>query len=204
MAVLTLRLRRAGFDTASFAYVAALEKFLPCCERLRCFIQPRWSRGLLVRPYVVIGHSLGTVLLRSVLPQLGRAPAACFLIAPPTCACTLARCLAPRLPYRLLTGEMGGLLACTDFMRSLPLPTCAAWIYAGTAGPRARWYPLADEPNDGILKLSETRLGHLPLIEVPACHTYLMNGRALADDLISKARLLTMESGAPAERLRPG
>ena len=85
---------------------------------------------------------------------------------------------------------MGQLLASEEFMRALPVPRSAAWIYAGTAGPRAPWYPLGDEANDYILKVSETQLPGIASVAVPAGHTFLMNARALVPDLVGKARSL--------------
>jgi hypothetical protein len=123
-----------------------------------------------------------------VLQRLPRQPAACFLLAPPTRPCTWARLLAPHLPYRLLTGEMGQLLADESFMRSLPVPACRTWIYAGTRGPRGRYWPIGDEDNDGVLKVSETQLDGIPVVLVPVLHTYLMNARPVVRHLIESAR----------------
>jgi hypothetical protein len=186
MALLAWRLRAAGFDTSCFGYLPAFEKFAPCVQRLRRSIDARAGS----RPYVLIGHSLGTVLLRSALPGLARPPAACFLIGPPTRACVLARrCSRLRL-YRLFTGEMGQLLADERFLDGVPVPPAPAYIYAGTAGPRWRFYPVGDEANDGILKVSETLLAGVPHILIDGQHTFLMNNRALVRDLTDKARAL--------------
>lgn len=55
-------------------------------------------------------------------------------------------------------------------------------IYAGTAGPRLH----LDEPNDGVLTVDETRIhAECPVIEVPAVHTFLMNSRFVADDIVA-------------------
>lgn len=193
MALLALRLRRAGFATALFGYSAALERFEPCRQRLRAYIDAR----AVARPYLLIGHSLGTVLLRSVLPELAQPPAGFFLIGPPTRACLLARRCARLLPYRLFTGEMGQLLASEAFLRTVPVPQCPAIIYAGAAGPRWRWYPLGAEPNDGILTVSETQLPGVPHVLVPARHTLLMNSRILVRHLMDQARVM-VSFAAPA------
>jgi len=190
MALLAHRLRRQGFRTASFGYAATVEKFSPCQARLQRFIDARIGD----QPYIVIGHSLGTVLLRSVLHLLPRQPAACFLLTPPSRPCTWARLLAPHLPYRVLTGEMGQLLADESFMQSVPVPACPTWIYAGTRGPRGRYWPIGDEDNDGVLKVSETVLDGVPVVLVPAMHTYIMNSRALVRHLLDSARSLVFGS----------
>lgn len=197
MALMAARLRRRGFQTASFGYLAAVERYATCLGRLHKFIAARSGVG----PYIVIGHSLGAVLLRGVLPRLAHPPIACFLLAPPAKACVWARRLAPHAPYRLATGEMGRLLADPEFLDTVPIPDCPTWIYAGTAGPRHRLFALADEPNDGILKVSETRLPGVPLIEVSALHTFFMNSRWVTRDLVDKARaLLNATPGAATVR----
>jgi len=195
MAVLAYRLRREGFRTAIFGYSVTVERFPSCLARLQRFMEAR----LAMEPYIVVGHSLGAVLLRCVLPRLSRSPAACFLLAPPSRACFFARQLAPRLPYRLLTGEMGQLLADEKFMQSVPVPQCPTWIYAGTGGPSARLFPIGDEPNDGVLKVSETHLAGVPVVLVPAMHTYLMNSRVVVRDLLERARTVVFR-GVPSAR----
>jgi hypothetical protein len=182
MALLALRLRRAGFATALFGYSVTFEKYSACLGRLQRFIDAR------ARPCVLIGHSLGGVLLRSVIPVLARPPAACFLLASPTRACVLARRFAPTFAYRLVTGEMGRLLADEAFMRAVPVPSCPAWAYVGVSGPRSRFYPIGEEANDGILKVSEAQLEGVPMVPVRAMHTFFMNSRPLVQDLVDKAR----------------
>jgi hypothetical protein len=189
MALLAARLRAAGFETAQFAYFVTFESYGGCRARLQRFVQARIGRPDKPKaPYVLIGHSLGSVLLRAIMAQLQPAPAALFLLAPPTCACHLARVMAPQRIYRVLCGEMGQLLADAAFMNDLPVPQVPTWIYAGTAGPRGSLFPVGDECNDGILKLSETALPGIAQIPIHAMHTFLPNTRALAAELIPKAK----------------
>ena len=194
MALLAHRLRREGFRSASFGYVAAFERTASCVSRLQRFIDARIGAA----PYIVVGHSLGTVLLRCALPRLSRQPAACFLLTPPARACLWAKRCAPLMPYRLATGEMGQRLADEDFMRSVPAPACPTWVYAGTAGPRKSWFPLAGEPNDGVLMLSETQIAGVPTIPVPALHTFFMNSRFVARDLVAKAHAALRQAASRA------
>ncbi|MBI4988231.1 MAG: alpha/beta fold hydrolase [Rhodocyclales bacterium] len=180
MLVLAARLRAAGLRSDLFAYSAALEGWEGCVGRLRGFIDRR-AAGT---DFVVVGHSLGAVLLRAALPRLARPPVACFLLAPPTQASLAARRFAPRRLYRLLTGEMGQKLASQPFMDALPLPAVPTRIYAGTGGPRGRHAFFGSEPNDGVLAVAETRLADIPLQTVPSLHTFIMNSRAVAEDIV--------------------
>ncbi len=194
MALLAVRLRRAGFEPALFGYSVTFERFTPCVARLQRFVESRCTPP---QPYLIIGHSLGAVLVRCVLPRLAHAPAACFLLAPPSRACVFARRFAPVLAYRIFTGEMGRLLADEKFLDAVPIPRCPTWIYAGTGGPRGSFFPIGDEPNDGILKVSETILDGVPVVLVAAMHTFLMNSRELVRDLLDKAQQVLARAPGP-------
>jgi hypothetical protein len=86
--------------------------------------------------------------------------------------------------FRLLTGEMGQLLARQDFMDTLPVPDIPLRVYAGTKGPRGNWMPFGDEPNDGILSVKEVQLGEIPVQLLPTIHTVIMNSRQMTDDIV--------------------
>jgi hypothetical protein len=180
MLLLAARLRMAGMQPRFFTYCAALESWPKCTGRLEKFIRRIAVQG----EYIVIGHSLGTVLARAVMPKLSTPPTACFLIAPPATACLAARRFAPLRLYRWLTGEMGQLLASQPFMDSLPTPHILTKIYAGTGGFRGRQAPFGACRNDGVLALHETRLTALPVLLVPAVHTFIMNKKAVAEDIL--------------------
>jgi pimeloyl-ACP methyl ester carboxylesterase len=194
--VLAVRLRARGFRLSFFGYSAAFERFAPCVERLVARVRSRAGDD----PYILIGHSLGTVLIRAVLPELAaNLPVACFFLAPPGTASRAATWLAGRRLFRLLTGEMGQRLADPAFMASLPAPAVPTRIYAGTAGPRGRRFPFGLQQNDGILAVSETQLpGREPPVLVPAIHTFIMNSASVADDIVSTVRALAAQ---PAPRM---
>jgi len=188
MALLARRLRAAGMEARCFGYMAALERFPACRVRLLERIVA------LKPPYVLIGHSLGSVLIRSVLPELATQPIACFFLTPPTVACRLARRFAPRWYYRMLNGEMGQLLADPEFMAALPVPSMPTTIYTGTRGFLGRFSPFAEETNDWILSKTETMLpdtySNIRHVEIFATHSFIMNKRIIADDIIAQTRLV--------------
>ena len=188
MARLARRLRAANIDARCFGYSVTFERFATCQARLRARI------AAMKTPYVLIGHSLGTVLIRSVLPELTTPPLACFLLTPPTVACRLARRFAPHLPYRWLTGEMGQLLADSTFMAALPIPSIPTTVYVGTRGWRGRFSPFGDEPNDGILSVSETQFSetspNIRRVEIRAVHSFAMNHKEVAGDIVGKIQSL--------------
>ena len=186
MLVLATRLRKAGMTPHLFAYSAAFESWDTCRDRLQRFIQRRVANA----PFVLIGHSLGSVLIRGILPRLAQKPDACFFLAPPTKACMAARMFAPRGLYKLVTGEMGQLLARVDFMEALAIPEVPTRVYAGVKGPRGRYSPFGDVFNDGILALHETALPGASCVEVQAMHTFIMLNQGVARDIIQMTRAL--------------
>ncbi len=185
MLILAARLRILGIRPKLFSYFAAFEKFGSCTNRLRHFIEKHTAE----EPFILVGHSLGTVLTRAILPELIHKPTACFFLAPPAHACMAARRCAPRRLYQLLTGEMGQLLASAQFMDSLPVPNVPTKIYAGTGGRRGRYSPFGNEPNDGVLTVSETCLPSIPLQRLPALHTFIMNAKVIAQDVEKVTRV---------------
>ncbi len=186
MGVLAVRLRAAGISPRLFAYIAAFERWENCLGRLQRFI----AKHAASEPYILIGHSLGSVLIRGVLPRLPRSPVACFFLAPPTKACMAARKFAPYRLYKVFTGEMGQLLANASFMDSLPLPKVPTRIYSGINGPRGRYSPFGNEQNDGILALHETQLLGASQQAVPSLHTFMMSNDAVAQDIVRFTRAL--------------
>lgn len=166
-------LRRWGHHAEQFGYAAVAQRYEGILDRLVRRLEHLASGG----PYAVIGHSLGGVLLRGALARV-TAPAPHHLVMlgtpnrPPRLACRLVR----RWAYRRLMGECGVRLASREFYERLPLPDVPYTIVAGTAGPRGRWSPFGDEPNDGIVAVSETRIrDDDPVVLLPATHTFMMN-----------------------------
>ncbi len=182
------RLRRAGHRAILFGYSPTVETLQGATRRLVRHI----GRATDTTRYALVGHSLGTVLIRNALAQLGpRPPAACFFLAPPMVACKAAKFFSRAWLYKRLMGEMGQLLASDAFMEGLPMPPCFTRIYAGVAGPRASWLPFGSEANDGILSAAEATGEYAPLTrQVPSLHTFIMHSRVVANDIAeSLARL---------------
>lgn len=184
MVLLARRLRAAGHHPQLFGYFAAIDSLEKVSDRLLTTIEHLSPD----QPYALIGHSLGSVIIRTTLPKLTRLPDVCFFLAPPMVACRAARFFARFLPYQLLNGEMGQLLSQDTFMSSLSLPTNTK-IYIGTAGPQASWLPLGTQPNDGLLTDQEAGLGSsASVMTVPVTHTFIMNSQVVTEDII---RVLT-------------
>ena len=184
MSIMATRLQAAGIRPHLFGYSVTFERFESCVQRLERFITRRIRTG----EFIMVGHSLGGVLTRAVLPRLVHKPAACFLLTSPTRACKAARRITPHPLARLLGGEIGQLLADQQFMESLPHPAVPTKIYAGTGGPRGRYSPFGEDPNDGVLTIQETLLPGVPVQTVPIIHTFIVNSKVVAQDIVSIAK----------------
>jgi pimeloyl-ACP methyl ester carboxylesterase len=177
MLPLSVRLRRRGFRTKLFGYSPTLEKLDAVLERLRKCVEREAG------DFILIGHSLGTVIIREFCRLQGaRKPEACFLLAPPIKACGAARHFSRSKVFQLFTGDMGRKLADERFMSNIPAPNVKTVVFAGTAGPRGRFSPFGQEANDGILSATESRLpGAAAHVEVRALHSFIMNSGAIAE-----------------------
>ncbi len=184
MSILAARLRASNIQPHLFGYSVTFERWDECIQRYKNFIEKRAKTS----DYIIVGHSLGTVLTRAALPRLTHKPMACFFLAPPTQVSKAARNFAYRRIVQLLMGEIGQVLADKHFMESLPLPSVPTKIYAGIAGPRGRYSPFGEEPNDGLLTVKETRLPNVPLQTVPSIHTFIMNSKIVSQDIVRIAR----------------
>lgn len=184
--LLARRLTRAGLKVHLFGY-STLSSFERSVERLS---ERARSLGA-ASPFVFVGHSLGAILIRASLPGLAPlSPAACFFLAPPSTACKAATFFSRSRLFRLGTGQMGRRLADARFMAELPVPAMPYRVYAGDAGYRGPRSPFENVPNDGILAVSETAIGSLEPMVVPSLHTFIMNSRLVADDIVSQIRAL--------------
>jgi hypothetical protein len=180
MSILAARLRANNIRPHLFGYSVTFEKWDKCTQRLERYVQKRVKDN----DYIMIGHSMGSVLTRAILPRLFHKPSACFFLAPPTRVCKAARILTPRPLAKLLGGEFGQLLANEQFMGSLPSTGVPIKIYAGTGGPRGRYSPFGDEPNDGVLTIEEASLPDVPLQRIPILHPFIMNSKVVSRDIV--------------------
>lgn len=184
MSILAARLWKSGIRPLFFGYSVTFERMEGCVQRLERLIEKRVGKA----EYIIIGHSMGTVITRTTVPRLAHKPVACFLLTPPTRACKAARHFAPRRWVKLLGGEMAQLLADQNFMESIPPLSVPAKIYAGTAGPRGRYSPFREEANDSVLMVRETMLRNVPHETFPVLHTFIMNSKPITQDIVNIAR----------------
>ena len=181
-----LRFRRAGLGCSTFGYVVTLQSVEAIVSRLMKQITRLAAEG----DYVLIGHSLGGVFIRAALARLPndtRQPRQVFLLGSPIHAARLAVRLQHTLLFRMITRESGQLLASASRMAAIPAPTVPTIGIAGTCGLRGRFSPFGDEPNDGIVAVSEVSAPWLTeQILIEGTHTFLPSNRKVAELMLAR------------------
>ncbi|MDY7093822.1 MAG: alpha/beta hydrolase [Acidobacteriota bacterium] len=182
MAYLAWRLRQIGHQPTLFGYLVMTTDLQDIADRFAQKVQQvmaeddaRLPAGESPPSYAVIGHSLGNVITRLASPHLVPGFSRFVMLAPPNHNPTVAGQLEGNKIFHFFTGDAGRKLASEDFYDQLPVPDVPSIIVAGTGGPRDPRLHLGDSANDGILTVEETRLDGIPLVEVNAIHTFLMN-----------------------------
>ena len=182
MLFLAARLRKYGIRSHLFGYIAALESYDRIVARLTARLATFGAQ-----PYLVVGHSLGGLLLRSAmaaLPAGSRLPDHLYCLGTPSRSPTLARRLGGLLPYRILNGDSGAMLSIADRIDRIPRPLVPTTLVAGTSGARGRWSPFGQAENDWIVSVEEVALEGFPLIKLPLSHSFMMNNRRVVDLIV--------------------
>jgi pimeloyl-ACP methyl ester carboxylesterase len=167
-------LRSDGHSTRFFAYSPTFEGLDRIVRRLTRLLE---ELTRIDEPVALIGHSLGGLFLRMVLPAVPNLKVHHFImLGTPNRPPRLGHLAWRWLPFRLLTGACGRLLATPGAFAQLPDPHVPTTAIAGTAGPRGRFSPFGDEPNDGVVAVSETQIVSLGnSVQFPVWHTLMMN-----------------------------
>ena len=164
----------------SFGYSASRESFAQIADRLVAKVNTLLGEGELI----LIGHSLGGVLLRQALSALEphtQSPRHLFLLGSPAHASRLASRLSGNLLFRLATRDCGQLLGSPERMAAVGIPRVRTTGIAGTLGIVGAHGPFGTEPNDGVVALSEVSAGWLKdQVLVPVVHTLLPASRRVA------------------------
>ena len=181
-----VRFRLRGIKTYLFGYSVALQDFSAIVRRLVPVLVTLSKRG----DYVLIGHSLGGVLLRAALHEMppGTAMPKClFLLGSPVVPSRLARQLNRSMLFRTVTRDCGCLLGSEQRMSAIPGADVPTVAIAGTRGVHGRLSPFGSEPNDGIVSLGEVSAGRfVEVIRVPVVHTLLPSSKRVAEIMLER------------------
>lgn len=183
------RLRQAGLHTSSFGYTATFERFNVIRDRLAACVESLAGQG---DNYVLVGHSLGGLLLRAAmaaLPDGTPAPRHLFLLGSPVQAPRLALRLRQRWFYRTMTGDCGQLLASAERMAAVSAAGVPTTGIVGTRGLSGRHSLFGSEANDGVVAVSELQASWIgEQVEVASIHTVLPASRQVAEIILQRVR----------------
>jgi pimeloyl-ACP methyl ester carboxylesterase len=187
-------LRRGGHHPRFFAYSPTFESLPRVTRRLTHLLRSLARAG---QPVGLVGHSLGGLLVRMALADVPELRVHHFVMLgtpnrPPRMAALASRW---RL-FRLLAGECGRFLATADGFARLPELRVPFTVIAGTAGPRWRFSPFGDEPNDSLVAVSEARPNpDSEVIRLPVWHSFMMNAVTVRERILA-----IMKMGEPRPR----
>ena len=126
---------------------------------------------------MLIGHSLGGVLIRAalnMLPQPVKRPRHVFLLGSPIQAARLAVRMQRNVLYRAITGDCGQLLVSPERMNEIGALHELATSIVGICRIANGKGPFGNEPNDGIVSVGEASAPWLSdQRQVPVFHTLL-------------------------------
>lgn len=180
------RLRSAGLATSSFGYAVTWAGF----ESIRRRLQERILGLAAAGDYVLIGHSLGGVLIRAAvnaLPPHTHLPRHVFLLGSPQGPARLANRLAAHPLFRALTRDCGQLLGSHERMAAVGALTVPTTSIVGTSGPRGAMSVFRGEPNDGIVSLAEVSADWITdQVELPVLHTLLPMSAKVAQVILER------------------
>ena len=181
MTPLAVPLRRAGYRTRFFGYVATFETISGIVERLVRRLNE-------VKPSVVIGHSLGGVLLRLALSECPHLNVEhFFMLGTPNQSPRAARYFWNWWPFRIFSGSCGRFLVAPAEYERIPELKMPYTIFAGTSGMPRVIDPFRGEPNDRIVAVSETVIdAEYPPVLVPAEHSLITYSRIVHAQIVER------------------
>jgi hypothetical protein len=177
------RLRKAGFKTETFGYVAALETFDSIVLRLTARLERIAETG----QYIVVGHSLGGVLLRAALCSIRSdtaLPRHLYLLGSPILPSRIATRLRENKVFQILAGDCGQLLGSAERMADIGTLAIPITGVAGVRGLTGASSIFGQESNDGVVSISEVSAQWLSAqIQIPIIHTWLPASKVVADTI---------------------
>jgi hypothetical protein len=180
-------LERQGFATWARSYPSRRLPLAAIADEVAGWILRDLPGG---RPLAAVTHSLGGIIVR----HIGRRVPfdRVVMLAPPNQGSRVARALGRRPLYRRFLGPAGQALASPEEVATWPEVVAPCAVIAGVHA-HPLWNPYGwivrrgggpghDEPNDGLLAVSETRMpGLAAFATVHATHTFIMRNRRVRE-----------------------
>jgi hypothetical protein len=184
------RLKQSGITTQTFSYFVSYEKFAGIKARLVTELTRIAADG----EYIVIGHSLGGVLLRAAidaLPKDVRKPSHLFLLASPIAPSRMAKRFGKNTLFRLVTSDCGQLLGSETRMKAIPPTDVAKTAIIGIDKRRINPIFSPEEKNDGIVSIDEVSAEWLKdQAQVEMLHSFMPSSKRVAEIILEKLKYL--------------
>ncbi len=199
MTILVSRLKNAGFRVVSFGYPSTSEPMEALVQRLQAEVEQCCGAEAATIHFVT--HSMGGVLVRSLLSQrpeahLGRV----VMLSPPNQGSEIIDAFADSPRLRTLLGPAASRLGTdsTGISSQLGPVRFSLGIVTGdrSMSPLGSW--LIPGPDDGKVGVDRARVeGATDFRVVPATHTFIMNRRDVAEEVVHFLRQGRFSPEAP-------
>ena len=180
------RMKRRGIKVRSFFYTVTFQDFSSIQQRLAKKIEQVAAKG----DYVLVGHSLGGVLIRGALASLAegtRLPLRVFLMGSPVRPSRIAKYLSRNWLFRLATRDCGQLLSSDERMQQIAPCSVPVTSFVGTKGLHGRYTPFGDEVNDGVVTESEIQANWISeAIQVPVVHSWMPSSKQISNLILER------------------
>jgi pimeloyl-ACP methyl ester carboxylesterase len=186
MTILVSRLKNAGFRVVSFGYPSTSEPMEALVQRLQAEVEQCCSPEAATVHFVT--HSMGGVMVRSMLSQRPEAHRGrVVMLSPPNQGSEIIDAFADSPRLRTLLGPAASRLGTdsTGISSQLGPVRFSLGIVTGdrSLSPLGSW--LIPGPDDGKVGVDRARVeGATDFRVVPATHTFIMNRRDVAEEVV--------------------
>ena len=168
--------------------MVSLDKSTSIIRRLVSKILTLSTKG----DYVLIGHSLGCVLIRaavSSLPPRTKLPSNIFLLGSPLESVRLVKLLIYNPIYRFLTGDCGQLLGSVDRMSKVLPVSVPTTSIVGVRRIIWKCRRFHDELNDGVLAVSEVSAKWITdQVQISTLHSFLPFSKHIFEIILDRLK----------------
>ena len=182
------RLKQNGITPHWYFYSVTFQSFPSISDRLERKIERLAAQG----DYVLIGHSLGGVLIRdavAALPAGTRMPTRIFLLGSPVRPSRIAKALRRNWLFRLATSDCGQLLGSDDRMGCVAASQVPTTSIVGTKSYKSLKKLFGDEENDCVVSYSEVCADWISEeIRLPVSHTFMPSNALVTKTVVEKLK----------------
>jgi pimeloyl-ACP methyl ester carboxylesterase len=179
-------LKKRGVTVSSFFYTVTFENFPSIVLRLRKRIVALAEKG----DFVLVGHSLGGVLIRSALEDLPpgtRLPLRVFMMGSPVRPSRVAKYLSRNWLFWLATRDCGQLLSSEERMQAIAPCQVPTTSFVGTHGIHGKMSPFGNEVNDGVVTASEVAAAWISEeVQVPVVHSLMPSSKKISQLILDR------------------